>query len=117
MDLIYLVAEETDAVGMFQRIGEDVYHRTAHGELAGGAHEVHFFKAFLDEPSAQVLVVHLFARLYAEKGVGEFLGRWQLLLQCLGVGDDKEPSFRFFVALLLRMTIIIFHPERSEGSF
>ena len=93
MDLIHLVAEEADAVGMFQRIGEDVYHRTAHGELAGGAHEIHFFKAFLDEPTSQVLVVHLFAHLYAEKGVGEFLGRWQLFLQCLGIGYYEEFLF------------------------
>ena len=70
MDLIYLVAEETDAVGMFQRIGEDVYHRAAYGKLAGSAHKVHLFKTLLNEPPTQILVVHLLAHLYGKKGVG-----------------------------------------------
>ena len=92
VDFLYLVSEEADSVGIFLRVGEDVDDGAAEGELAGRAHEVHLLEAFLDEARAQHVVRKAVPLLDAEQRPRKFLGRWNLLLQRLGVGDDEQDA-------------------------
>ena len=85
IDLVYLVSEEIDTVRLFQRIGEDVYDGPAHGKLPGGAHKIHLFKPFLDEPGAKGVVGNLISHLERQEGAAEFLGRWKFLFQGLRI--------------------------------
>ena len=90
MNLFYLVAKETQAVGLVGGIGKNVDDGAAKGELARGRYKVHLLKSFFLQAHPDAVVGNFLPFPDAEKGVLQFLGAGYLFLHRLRIGDDEQ---------------------------
>ena len=88
---VHLVAEVTDAVGLFKGIGEYVDDGAAEGELPRLGDEVYFFEAFGNEFCPEFIVGKALPGAYREKGIGKLFFRRDTFFDGLGISDDEDP--------------------------
>ena len=90
MDLLHLVSEESQAVGIFQGIGEYVDDRAADGILSRGRYEVHPLEPLISKDFLYFFVAYFLAGPDGEERAGEFLFLRDELFQRFRIGDDEK---------------------------
>ena len=90
MDLLDLVPEESEPVGMVQGIGEDVDDRAADGILSRGRHEVHALESQLNQLVPQGVVGDFLAHLDRQERAGDLSLLGNRLVQGRRIGDDEQ---------------------------
>ena len=90
MDLLHLISEEGQAVGIFQGIGENVDDRTADGILPRGRYEVHTLEPLVSKDFLYFFVTDFLAGPDGEKRIGKFLFLRDEFFQRFRIGDDEK---------------------------
>ena len=90
VDLVHLVSEEGNAVGLIQGIGENIDDGTSYCILSGGRYKVCLLEAFFLKTGTETFVGKVFTDADGEKGAFQFfLGRY-FFFQGFRIGDYED---------------------------
>ena len=93
MDLFNLISEESEPVGMVQRIGKYVDDGAADGILARGRYEVHTLESLLYQRLAEGIIRNFLSHTDGQERAGDLFLFRHRLFQSRRIGDDEQGTF------------------------